>query len=125
MCPPVQNSEGTSPPEIVLFTDMFKQFTQLFIFKIFKIKWPKSEEKSEFESRWVWQTRIHPPPPSQNFAAAPLVPPFEILGDVPPRDIDFLRQLSYHILSGAARLLRWGGTPSGGPLTSRGPPSQF
>ena len=34
------------------------------------MKWPKSEKKLEFGSRWVWRTRIRPP--SQNCVAAPL-----------------------------------------------------
>ena len=50
--PPTQKSEGDVPPEISISTDIFKELTKNFIlFKIFKIKWPKSEEKTEFGGR--------------------------------------------------------------------------
>ena len=34
------------------------------IFKIFQIKWPKSEEKINFGGRWVWLSESSP---TQNF----------------------------------------------------------
>ena len=52
--PPAQKSEGDVPPEIVIFTAIFKELAKNFtLFRIFKIKWPKSEEKTEFGGRWV------------------------------------------------------------------------
>ena len=52
--PPAQKSEGDVPPEIAIFTDIFKELTKNFtLFKIFKIEWPKSEKKTEFGGRWI------------------------------------------------------------------------
>ena len=60
--PPSQKVEEGRPPEIVIFK-LFQHLTQSFRFlRIFKIKWPKSEEKQECGGRWVWRARIRPPP---------------------------------------------------------------
>ena len=40
----------------------------ILIFSIFKIKWPKSEEKLNFGGRWVW---LSEPSPTQNFVVTP------------------------------------------------------
>ena len=42
-----------SPQKSRFLQIFFKQFTNFYVFKIFKIKWPKSEEKPEFGGRWV------------------------------------------------------------------------
>ena len=59
------------PPRNRNFLDFPGNFPKLSFFNIFKIKWPKVEEKSEFWGRWVWRTWVRPPP-SQNFGARPL-----------------------------------------------------
>ena len=50
--PPVQNSEGV-PQKSRFAKKKFGIFTKTFgISNIFKIKWAKSQEKSEFGGRW-------------------------------------------------------------------------
>ena len=53
--PAVEKSAGDVPPEIMIFQDLFLHTHENFAFStIFKIKWPKSEEKLNFWGRWVW-----------------------------------------------------------------------
>ena len=40
------------------------RINNIFIFNIFKIKWPESEEKMNFGGRWVWLSES---PSTQNF----------------------------------------------------------
>ena len=44
------------------------RISNILIFSIFKIKWPKSEEKLNFGGRWVW---LSEPSPTQNFVVTP------------------------------------------------------
>ena len=51
---PWLKSEGDVPPKIMIFMDIFKELNKNFtLFKMFKIKWPKSKDKTEFGGRWV------------------------------------------------------------------------
>ena len=43
---------GMFPPEITIFKENFMHICQNFQIYVFKIKWPKSKEKSEFGDRW-------------------------------------------------------------------------
>ena len=53
--PAVEKSARDVPPEIMIFKYLFSSCICKFdIFNIFEIKWPKSEEKLNFGSRWVW-----------------------------------------------------------------------
>ena len=62
---------GVDPPKFGYFSNFFIDF---FPFSnIFKIKWPKSEEKLNFWGRWVWVPMNPTPPPNQNFVATPLL----------------------------------------------------
>ena len=64
--PPRSESRRGTSPRNHGFYRFLKELTKIFrFFKIFKIKWPKSQEKSEFGGRWVWRMRIHPPPQSK------------------------------------------------------------
>ena len=61
---------GCRPPRNLDISVTF--FLKLFFafFNIFKIKWPKSDEKLNFGGRWVWvpmNPTSDPPPPNQNF----------------------------------------------------------
>ena len=60
-------SVGTYLP--TFFLDTYENFA---FSTIFKIKWPKSEEKLNFGGRWVWVPMIFRPP-KQNFVATPLL----------------------------------------------------
>ena len=45
---------GRPPRNRDFYRYLFEQLTKIFrFFKIFKIKWPKSKEKSEFGGRWA------------------------------------------------------------------------
>ena len=56
------------PPNDKFFTIIF---FFLFFFQIFKIKWPKSEEKSDFGGRLGWGSdQLAPPPPNRPAGSA-------------------------------------------------------
>ena len=47
--PPVEKSAGDVPPEMRIFHELFLDTNENFaFFNIFKMKWPKSEEKLNF-----------------------------------------------------------------------------
>ena len=74
--------QGDVHPEIVFFKENLAIFAKTFGFSsIFKIKWAKSEEKSEFWGRWFWLTRIRPS--SQDLSRQS-----KICGDAPLIDCD-------------------------------------
>ena len=51
--PPVRSSWRDVPPEIAVFKVFFRIFAKIFGFSsIFKIKWAKSEKKSDFGGWW-------------------------------------------------------------------------
>ena len=51
--PPVRNSGGMSPQKSRFLKKILCIFLKIFRFSnVFQIKWPKSEEKSEFGGRW-------------------------------------------------------------------------
>ena len=69
--PPQLKILGSPPKEIAIFLNILWDLTNFFrFFKIYTVKWPKSEEKAELGGRWAWRTCI--PPPCQNLVAAPL-----------------------------------------------------
>ena len=71
--PAVEKSAGDVPPEMMIFQHLFLDTNEKFVFStIFKIKWPKSEEKLNFWSRWVWVPNYESVPPKQNFLETPL-----------------------------------------------------
>ena len=53
--PAVEKSARDVPPEIMIFQYLFFLTHGNFaFFNIFKIKWPKFEEKQNFRDRWTW-----------------------------------------------------------------------
>ena len=62
-------SGGRPPRNDDIFASFFLHTDENFAFStIFKIKWPKSEEKQNFGGKWIWvPIWIHPP--KQNFVA--------------------------------------------------------
>ena len=72
--PESRNQRGTSPQKQVSFSNFFDVFKSCALSNIFKIKWPKSEEKLNFGGRWV-QVPMHPSPQCheaiQTFMAEP------------------------------------------------------
>ena len=72
--PAVEKSARNAPPEMRVpnyFSDFFYTYSNFAFSNIFKIKWPKSEEKLNFGDRWVWLP-MNPSPPNIIFVAAPL-----------------------------------------------------
>ena len=66
--PQLRNQRGT---KLGYFSNFFLDTYYNFSFSnILKIKWPKSEEKLNFGSRWIWVS-MNPSPPHENFVAAP------------------------------------------------------
>ena len=72
--PHSQKVEGDVPPRNHDFSYFFTRIYEknLSFFKIFKIKSPKSEEKSELGVGGFDVQESVPPPSSENFVAAPL-----------------------------------------------------
>ena len=69
--PQSKNQWGTSPPEIMIFQHLFLDTCKQFAFStIFKIKWPKSEERLNFGGRWVW-VPMNPSPQTKIRGDAP------------------------------------------------------
>ena len=61
--PALLKTAGVDPPKSWIFQQLFSWKVQLFVFSnIFKIKWPKSEEKQKFWGRRVC-VLMNPPPP--------------------------------------------------------------
>ena len=74
--PQSKNQRGRPPRNDDILASFFLDTDEYFTFStIFKIKWPKSEEKLNFEGRWVWVS-MNPSPPQQNFVATTLRRPF-------------------------------------------------
>ena len=67
-------NRGGRPPQKLRYFSIFFLETQTHFFafsNIFKIKWPKFEEKLDLGGRWVW-VPMSPTPPNRNFVATPL-----------------------------------------------------
>ena len=63
MRPPVEKSPGDVRQKLEFVSNFFLDTHFDFeFFNIFKIKWPKSEEKLHFWGRWVW-VPVNPLPP--------------------------------------------------------------
>ena len=69
--PAVENQRGTSPQKLYFCSFFLDTYDNLAFYTIFKIKWPKFEEKLNFWGRWVW-VPMNPSPLKQNFVATPL-----------------------------------------------------
>ena len=69
--PAVKNQRGTSPQKwwyfSIFFLDTYENFA---FFTIFKIKWPKFEEKQNFGGRWV-SVPMNPSPPNKTSCRRP------------------------------------------------------
>ena len=67
-------SGGRPPRNDDILASFFLDTDENFAFStIFKIKWPKSEEKLNFGGRWVWVPMNLSPPKKKNFVATPLL----------------------------------------------------
>ena len=63
---------GDVPQKLVCFSNFFLDTVNIFAFSnLFKIKWPKSEDKLNFEGRWVW-VPMHPSPPQSKLRGGAL-----------------------------------------------------
>ena len=61
--------QGLTPVEIWTFQYFFLKTYKHFVFSnIFKIKWPKSEEKLNFGGRWVWVSNVYESDPPINIS---------------------------------------------------------
>ena len=66
------NQLGRPLQKLVYFSNVLLGTFKILAFSNIFEKWTKSEEKRNFGGRWVWVPLYSPPPPNQNFVAAPL-----------------------------------------------------
>ena len=69
--PQSKNQRGRPPRNYDISASFFLTHDNFAFSTIFKIKWPKSEEKLNFGGRWVW-VPMNPSPPKQKFVATSL-----------------------------------------------------
>ena len=72
--PEVENQRGTSRQRLY-FCTFFDTYENFAFYTIFKIKWPKFEEKLNFWGRWVWVPMNPSPPQTKLRGDAPVLTP--------------------------------------------------